>query len=167
MRFYLSIFVAALIFAAPAKAQMVDRFDAESVGAVITALGLTYGETTDNRGFPLLQIQREQDQGNFAATTTNILFYGCEADGCKDITLYSWYQPPSRVGADAVHEWNDIFRQTRNWSRAYIDEEGDPTLVMNINAEGGIGQRAFEILLFSYLQEAQDFGRTVGIETSE
>jgi len=167
MRIFLSILVATFLFAAPASAQSIERLDAQNVGGVLAYFGLAYGETTDNRGFPLIQIGRSQDDGAFAATTTNIFFYGCEAGSCKDITLYSWYEPPLRTSSDQIHAWNDIHRQARNWTHAYIDEEGDTILVMNINAEGGIGEDALRALIFSFLLEAQDFGDYIGLGASE
>jgi|GEM_PF-1689122 len=167
MRYILASLLAALVFAMPANAQTLDRFDADNVGAILSSYGLAFGVTEDNRGFPAIQIARTQEGGTFAATTTNILFYGCDASGCKDITLHSWFEPPTRVSSLTVNEWNDIFRQSRNWSRAFLDEEGEPMLTQNINAEGSIGAEAVAILIFSYLQEAQDFGQLIGLGATE
>ncbi len=156
--FFLSL-IAALLFALPAQAQTIEKLSADRIGVILGSLGLTHVETSDNRGFPLVQVAT---QGQFRARNINVLFYGCDASGCNDVTLYSWFEPQTRVNTETIHEWNDIFRQSRNWSRAYIDEEGDPTLVMNINAEGGIGTEALQILIYTYLIESEDFGALIG-----
>lgn len=161
MRILLTSLIAALLFALPAQAQMIEKLTVANVSATLDELGLQYAETTDNRGFPLIQIARDQPGGTFAARNINIFFYGCGATGCEDITLYSWYQPRTRPSSATLNQWNDIFQHTRNWSRAYIDEEGDPVLIMNINATGGIGIEALQILVNTYLVECEDFADTL------
>jgi len=158
MRIILSILVAALFGALPAQAQVIEKLTVENIGATLVDNDLRFVETTDNRGFPLIQIETE---GTFTARNINIFFYGCDATGCEDITLYSWYEAPRPVSSQTIYEWNDIFRQARNWSRAYVDEEGDPTLVMNINATGGIGPDALQILVNTYLLESLDFAQFI------
>jgi len=161
MRILLINLIATLFLAVSAQAQMIDKLTVDNVGAALDALGLQYAQNTDNRGFPLIQVAREQSGGTFAARNINIFFYGCDASGCEDITLYSWYQPRTRPTSTVLNEWNDIFQHTRNWSRAYIDEEGDPVLTMNVNATGGIGTEALHILINTYLVECQDFANTL------
>lgn len=159
MRIFLTSLIAALFLALPAKAQMIEKLTVDNVSNTLTELNLRFVETQDNRGYPLIQVVTE---GTFAARNINIFFYGCDSSGCEDITLYSWYEPPARVGPDTIYEWNDIFRRSRNWSRAYIDEEGDPILTMNVNATGGIGADALQILVNTYLIECQDFAIQIG-----
>ncbi len=155
MRFFLALAFSVLLVSS-ASAQMIDKLTVENVGAAINAAGFRYVETRDNRGYPLLQIEIGDE---IDAVNVNVLFYGCAAnDQCEDITLFGYFEPPRPLPASAYHVWNDVFRQARNWTRAYADEEGDTILVMNINATGGLGSDALTILLSSYLIEARDFG---------
>lgn len=155
MRFLLAVLFTALL-AGSASAQTINKLTVGNVGAAINAAGFQYVETRDNRGFPLLQI----DIGDsIDAVNVNVLFYGCNpSDECEDVTLFGYFEPPRALPAEAYHVWNDNFRQARNWSRAYRDDEGDTILTMNINATGGLGLEALQILLNSYLIEARDFG---------
>ncbi len=157
-------FVFSILLATSANAQSITKLTAENVGATFATNGFRFLESADNRGYPLIQVETG---GLIHAENINVFFYGCVPEGCEDITLYSWYEPATPVTAAQINTWNDIFQSTRNWSRAYIDDEGDVILVMNINATGGIGPDALQILINTYLVEAQDFGVWVGAETTQ
>ena len=162
MRMILTSFVAALLIALPAEAQTIHKLTVQNVGAALTTVGFRYVETTDNRGFPLMRVETGS---TIAAQNLNVLFYGCNGLGeCEDITLWSWYTTRGPVDDEFVHVWNDVFRQARNWSRAYVDEDGDVVLAMHINATGGIGPDALQILVNTYLAEAADFGTFIGAQ---
>lgn len=165
MRPILSSFLASLIaiflFAAPASAQVIDRLTADNVGAALNAAGYRYVEATDNRGFPMLRV----DGTAIGANNFNVMFYACNAGmECEDITLWSWYSVNGPVDNDFLHVWNDVFRQARNWSRGYVDEDGDPVLIMNINAFGGLGADNLQVLVNTYVAEAQDFRNFIGAQ---
>ncbi len=174
MRMILTGLFAALLFALPAQAQsraqiqaqgqaqMIDKLTAQNVGAALNAAGFRYVTEQDARGYPLLNVE---PGSAIAAQNLNVYFFGCSDSGeCEDITLWSWYSTPDPVSAEPIHIWNDISRQARNWSRAYIDQDGDAVLVMHINATGGIGIEAVQILVNTYLAEAEDFSTFVGAQ---
>lgn len=154
---------ATLLLTVSAHAQSITKLTPDNVGATLAANGMRYVESSDNRGYPLLQVET----AGFRAENINVFFYGCSSLGCEDITLYSWYRPAGTVTQQQINSWNDIFQSTRNWSRAYIDEEGDVVLTMNINATGGIGADALQILVNTYLVEAQDFGLLLGSDVNQ
>jgi len=161
MRFLGFFLIAIFLTATSASAQMIDKLTAEQVGTALAANGLQYIETPDNRGFPRLQVNTT---GTMNANGLSIIFYGCVDGACEDLTLWAWYETEYRVPNAQIDLWNDFSRDTRNWARAYIDSDGDAALTMNINATGGIGSDAVQILINSYLLEAQAFGEFIGTE---
>jgi len=159
MRILLSSLVAFFLIATPASAQMIEKLTAENVGATLTNVGLRYIASTDNRGHPVLQV----DGTPFGAVGFNVLFYSCDDNGqCDDITLWSWYNADRLTMDQSMHIWNDVLRESRNWSRAYVDQDGDPVLAMNINATGGIGSHNLQIMVNTYITEAQEYRSLVG-----
>jgi len=165
MRLFISSLFAILLLAGPASAQMITKLTPENIGATFSANGIRWVESANSAGSPVLQVEViDQLQ---AAETINVFFYGCGASGCEDITLYAWFDTPARLPAQQVDIWNDIFQMNRNWSHAYVDEDGDAVLVMNVNATGGIGLDALQILVNTYLVEVRDFGEYIGLGATE
>lgn len=161
MRILISALTALFLLTAPASAQMVTKLTPENVGATFETNGIRFVETSNNAGNPLLQVEVIPQLS--AASGINVFFYECGASGCEDITLYAWFETGARVPAQQIDTWNDVFQVSRNWSRAYVDEDGDAVLTMNINATGGIGTDALQILVNTYLVEVRDFGAFIGL----
>lgn len=132
-------------------------FTAASVGAAITNAGYSYTETTDSAGAPMLEVY----VGSLPAQQVVVLFYECggKPATCEDIMLWSWYALPQRVSADTINAWN----ASQRWTRAYIDSDKDPVLEMDINATGGIGGDALQILVNTYFHAASDFATHLGL----
>ncbi len=161
MRYLIFSLLSIFLITAPASAQVIDRLTVENVGAALNAAGYRYVEAADNRGNPLLRV----DGTSLGANNFNVMFYACDGDlGCEDITLWSWYSVNGPVDNEFLHVWNDVFRQARNWSRAYVDEDGDPVLTMNINATGGLGSYNLQIMINTYVAEAQIFRGFIGAQ---
>lgn len=72
--------------------------------------------------------------GRIEGTRYLILFYGCE-DGanCTEIQLTAGWTG-SDLSLEDVNAWNREYR----FAKAYIDDEGDPILEMNLNLEHGV-----------------------------
>jgi hypothetical protein len=128
---------------------MIEKFTPENVGATLEGIGVAYSIETDPRGFPMLIV----DARRLPVQQFNIMFFSCDkvSSECDDIALWAWYDM-GPVSEKAIFAWNDPF-QGRRWSTGYIDQDDDPALVMNINATGGIGERALQILVNTYVED--------------
>jgi Putative bacterial sensory transduction regulator len=72
--------------------------------------------------------------------TTVINFHGTESE-LESMTLYAGFTASSSSTVQRMNEWNS----THRFTRAYIDEEGDPVLEMDLNFTfGGVSERQLE-----------------------
>ncbi|WP_345973421.1 YbjN domain-containing protein [Sulfurimonas diazotrophicus] len=79
--------------------------------------------------------------GRIDGTKYGIYFYGCEDDGsaCKSIQFtVGWSE--AKMTMETINRWN---RDTR-FGKAYLDEEGDPCLEMDVNLDYGVTSRNVE-----------------------
>ncbi|MFZ1988961.1 MAG: hypothetical protein WAW96_04240 [Alphaproteobacteria bacterium] len=129
---------------------LLEKITPQDVTSALDALNIPYQVQTDPRGFPMVVV----DPRKFPIQQFNILFFSCDkVEGqCDDIALWAWYDKAGQVNEKAIYAWNDPF-QARRWSTAYVDKDNDPSLVMNINATGGIGERALQILVNTYIED--------------
>lgn len=54
--------------------------------------------------------------------------------GCTDIELYAGFSGGQKIPLERINGWN---ARTR-YARAYLDEDGDPALQMDLSLQGGI-----------------------------
>lgn len=140
--------------AAARSGGMIEKITPEIVSAALDTVGLTYKLQTDPRGFPMIMV----DQRRLPVAQFNVLFFGCNAQSqCEDISLWSWYDLKQSVSDKAIFAWNNPLGKSRRWSTGYLDEQNDPALVLNINATGGIGEEALQILVNTYVEDLFDF----------
>jgi hypothetical protein len=137
-------------------AKAVITLSAATVGAALDNAGYSYTQRTGDDGSPVIDV----DVGDLKAEQVVITFYECDAQGaCQDILLWSWYSTPKRTAADVINSWNADTR----WVRAYLDKDKDPVLEMDINATGGIGNEALQILINTYFEFIPDFTTHLGM----
>jgi len=114
------------------SSELLDATDPEAI--VNIARG--YGAATlgvDDVGDPKVS-------GRIDGNAYTIFFYGC-TDGreCTNLQFSSgWIS--DRVNMDMINDWN---RQNR-FSRAYLDDEDDPIIEMDVNMEFGVSRRNFD-----------------------
>jgi hypothetical protein len=143
---------------AAARGGMIEKLTPNIVSAALDTIGLSYKLETDPRGFPMLMV----DQRRLPVAQFNILFFGCDAKGeCEDISLWSWYDLDRAVSEKAIFAWNNPFGKSRRWTTGYLDEQNDPALVLNINATGGLGEEALQILVNTYIEDLFDFKEAI------
>jgi hypothetical protein len=148
-----------------ANSGMIEKITPDNVTSTLDTIGLTYKAGTDPRGYPMIVV----DNRRLPVAQFNVLFFGCNAKAeCEDITLWSWYDLDQPVSDKAIFAWNNPFGKTRRWTTGYLDEQNDPALVLNINATGGIGEEALQILVNTYIEDLFDFKDAITSEkTSE
>lgn len=148
--------VAVAAAATPAFAQQaLTKLTVEEVGAAVEAAGHSYQASTAEDGTPVIQI----DAPSSKAQQIEVAFFECDAKGgCEDIMIWSWYSVPG-LTVDKINSWN----QNGRWTRAYIDGDKDPRLEMDINATGGIGTEALDILVNTFFRQDAEFATALGL----
>lgn len=147
-----------LLVAGPAFADdTVLKLTTDSIGQALKAAGhpdFTVGK--DDAGEPMLTVPG----GGTGADTIRIYFFECNAKGlCEDIMLQGTFSTEKTVYASVINAWNADNR----WTRAYIDSVKAPILEMDINATGGIGKPAIDVLLNTYFSSLEDFAKHIGV----
>jgi hypothetical protein len=147
--------VAVAAAATPAAAQTLTKLTVEEVGAAVQAAGHTYQTSTAEDGTPIIEI----DTSGSKAQQLEVAFFECDQKGaCEDIMVWSWYSVPG-LTVDKINSWN----QNGRWTRAYIDADKDPRLEMDINATGGIGKDALDILVNTFFNQDGEFSKHLGL----
>jgi hypothetical protein len=83
--------------------------------------------TDDGEGNPKIE-------SAIAGVNYQIYFYGCQSgQACSSIELSSGFNLESGIGLDVINDWHSKKRYTR----AYLDDNQDPWLSMDINLYGG------------------------------
>jgi hypothetical protein len=119
--------------AAPVAAKgLIDGSDPKAILDVATALGpAELG--VDNLGDPLVTGQIE----NIPYT---IFFYGCSGGrGCTNLQFTSGWITDN-FDLSRINAWNREFR----FARAWLDDEQDPIVAMDVNLEFGVSRENFE-----------------------
>ncbi len=110
--------------------------------------------TTDNQGDP--KIETRVSDTKFA-----IYFYGCDNnhENCTAIQFGAGYDLPVGISALKINEWN----RDQRFAKAYIDDELDPFLEMDVNARfDGIGEKNFEDMVEIWRKQVERFEDYIG-----
>lgn len=130
-----SILLLGLALSAGAQAQAI--VSAENPGAlieIIQDLGFQAKLETDDVGDPVIL-------SSSGGVDFRIYFYECKNNKrCKSLHFSVGYDLADGASPDAVQQWN----ADKRFASAYLDDESDPFLQMDINTDGGITQSNFE-----------------------
>ncbi|HHI70804.1 MAG TPA: YbjN domain-containing protein [Rhodobacteraceae bacterium] len=129
-----SLAVATLVGAGSAALAEVTAKDANAVLKAMQDFGLVATMDVDSEGDPKIS-SRVSD------TKFNVYFYGCEDNkNCKSILIKAGYDLNNGISALKINEWN----REKRFVKAYIDDEGDPFIEMDINLDfEGVGSQNF------------------------
>ena len=119
----------------PAVAGQITAANPEDVLKAMQNFGLVATLTKDQDGDP--EIDSRVSKSEF-----HVLFFGCENNkNCTSIELRAAYDLKDPLSASFINEWN----RDKRFTRAYIDDEGDPFIEMDLNlAFDGDGEKNFE-----------------------
>ncbi|MRX49681.1 YbjN domain-containing protein [Paracoccus sp. S-4012] len=120
--------LALALMVVPAFSQdLVDGSDPEAILAIAKGYG-SADLQTDDAGDP--QIIGRMDGQQYAVS-----FYGCEGGkDCTNLQFAAVWVVDGAVTAEAVDAWNEAKR----FGKAYLDEDGDPWLEMDVNLAFGV-----------------------------
>jgi hypothetical protein len=129
-----TIAIAAAGMALPAQAQTVSARKPESLVGALQSAGYSARLEKDGTGDPMIV-------SGVNGHPFRIVFYGCKANkDCATITFAAGFDKKSATSLDSINDWN---RKNR-FGRAYLDDEGDPILGMDIDLDdGGISALLF------------------------
>jgi len=131
----------------------VTSHDANDVLKAVQSAGFVATMGTDDDGDPRIS-SRVSD------TKFLIYFYGCEDNkNCKSILIKAGYDLDAGITASKVNEWN----RNKRFGKAYIDDEGDPYLEMDVNMDfDGIGDKNFADTLDWWRVTVENFEEFIG-----
>jgi len=139
---------AVLIASATMATAEVTATDANAVMKAMQDFGLVATMGTDGDNDPKIS-SRVSD------TKFSVYFYGCQDNmNCSSIMLKAGYDLNTGISALKINEWN----RDKRFSKAYIDDEGDPFLEMDVNLDfDGVGNKNFEDTLDWWRLLVEDF----------
>ena len=131
-RLLLAAFAAS--WALPAQAQMVRAQDPDSLVEALQDGGYAARLGTDKVGDPMIT-------SGVGGTSFQIFFYNCtDNTECATVQFHSGYDMRDPVSLERINEWNSKER----FGRAYLDDEGDPILEMDVDLDdGGVSELLF------------------------
>lgn len=146
--------VLGLAYSAAALAQaLVSAEDPARLAEIVQKLGFQAKVDTDNVGDPVIY----SSSSGFDFT---IYFYDCtDNERCKSLHFTAGYDLPKGTGLDTVQQWN----ADKRFASAYLDNENDPFLQMDVNTAGGITEKNFEEWLDLWQSLKGEFEGYIGI----
>lgn len=122
--------------------------NADVVMKAMQDFGLVATMGTDGEGDPKIS-SRVSD------TKFSVYFYGCQENtNCTSVMIKAGYDLNTGISALKMNEWN----REKRFTKAYIDDEGDPFLEMDVNLDyDGVGNKNFEDTLDWWRLLVEDF----------
>lgn len=124
-RTILALSAATLLMAAPARAELINATNPETIKAVV-----------ESQGWPATIVANEGDdpyiESNRNGLKFLVLFMNCdEGKGCKTLQYYLGFSDAKNVTLDQLNRWN----KEKRFARAYKDDAGDPVLEMDVDLD--------------------------------
>mgnify|MGYP005609176595 FL=1 len=84
----------------------------------------------------------------------------CREGSCESLLLYAGFSTDNPPSLERVNEWN----REKRFSRAYLDEEGDPVLEADLDLAGGVADGAIRAFLDLFEENLRAFAAWIGWE---
>lgn len=121
-----SLGTALMLTAAPAQADLVNAQNPATIKAMV-----------ESQGWPA-NLVTSADKSPYIESTRNglkflVLFMNCDDDQthCKTLQYYMGFSDAKGTTLDRINTWN----QSKRFARAYLDDEGDPVLEMDMDLD--------------------------------
>lgn len=130
---------------------LVDAVSPQAIVGLMQQAGYRAALTVDNIGDPKIE-------SSAAGVEFSIYFYGCEnAQNCQSLQFSSGYDLERGTSFQAMNDWNS----TQRFGYAYLDNESDPFVNMDVNMSYGISPDNFTDSLAIWDQVLSDFQRHI------
>lgn len=138
----------AALFSSGALAGEITATDPAQIMKAMQEYGFTVSMEKDSDGDPKIVAQ-------ISRTKFRVYFFGCTNNiDCGSLHFRAGYDMDGVMSALKVNEWN----REKRFTKAYIDEEGDPFMEMDVNLDyDGVGAQNFEDTLDWWRLLVEDF----------
>lgn len=108
--------------------------DPARIAGLLQDAGYRAQLTNDSDGDPMIKSAA-------AGSDFTIFFFNCtDGKNCKTIQFFAGFDKAQPMEVDVVNRWN----REKRFGKAYLDDEGDPLLEMDLNLDfGGISLNNF------------------------
>jgi len=120
--------LAALCAAAMSAAQAgeIDRIGGEQLADLVADAGYRATPGRDSQGDPMVS-------SSAAGANYTIYMYDCEEDRCSSLQFLAGFDLADGIALERINAWN----RDKRYGSAYLDDENDPWLQMDLDLEGG------------------------------
>ncbi|ATQ42275.1 YbjN domain-containing protein [Caulobacter mirabilis] len=141
--------------AAPASAKPYPAggVTAKEVAAVLQAKGYKAEVTRDDSDDPLVKSAAD-------GVDWSVYFYNCTNDRCESIQFSAGFDLEHGITYSKANEWN----YTKRFGRAALDDEMDPYIRYDIDAEKGASSEQIELAVDTWLLVLPQFVEFVGFK---
>lgn len=116
-----------------AEGGRIDSIDVEQLAELLAEAGYRATPGRDGEGDPMLS-------SSAAGANFNIYMYGCEGDRCKSLQFIAGFDLADGIAPQRINKWN----RDKRYGSAYLDDEDDPWLQMDLDLEGGSSTGQFK-----------------------
>jgi len=140
-----------LVAGVPAAAQTVQATRPETIMKALQDAGYRATLSKDNGGDPLIK-------SGAAGVDFSVLFYNCtENKDCKTIQFYAGFVKKG-LTLETMNKWNTNHR----FARAYLDDEKDPRIEMDLDLDnGGMSAALFKANIATWESLLGDFQKAI------
>lgn len=127
---------------------------AAEAATILKAKGLQAEITKDDAGDPMIKSASE-------GVSWRIYFYNCTAGRCNSIQFSAGFDLDNGITYSKANEWN----YTKRFSRAALDDDMDPYVRYDVDAEKGFTSEAMALAVETWLLVLPSFSEFVGYES--
>jgi hypothetical protein len=146
---------ALLLGTVPVAAETVTAKDPQSIVQAMQAAGYQAKLDVDKVGDPMVK-------SSTSGTQFGVYFYNCtDHKDCTSIQFQTGFDtdPGKAPSLEVINRWNT----TKRYTAAYLDDEGDPGISMDVNLDhGGIASDLFEDNLQLWASLVADYEKHIG-----
>lgn len=125
----------------------------EEVAVVMRAAELPVTLETDDQGDPTIKT-------SYKKVNWRVYFYKCEDGRCASLQFSAGYDFEDGLTYRKINEWNF----TKRFARAALDEEMDPFIRYDVDAERGFTTEAMALAIETWLLALPSFTDFIGYE---
>jgi hypothetical protein len=125
LRAALALGITTTIAATPAHAELINATNPATIKAIV-----------ESQGWPATLVSKPGEdpylESNRGGLKFLVLFMNCDAGKkCKTLQYYMGFSDAKNVSLDRLNQWN----KDKRFARAYLDDEGDPVLEMDVDVD--------------------------------